>query len=338
MPSSRILQYIWISIHPPRVGRDAIAAKYGWDYDISIHPPRVGRDRPLSAYQDGSIADFNPPSPCGEGRVFLSDLILYLYFNPPSPCGEGRPVWGCHCNGCKFQSTLPVWGGTHCSLWLHDDYYISIHPPRVGRDTSYLDDYNATIISIHPPRVGRDRNPGTVKAGWQISIHPPRVGRDLLFRPKSYVWLRFQSTLPVWGGTEKAEAQQGKQTISIHPPRVGRDLGAWDVEHHIEISIHPPRVGRDWPGGRGCYQHQNISIHPPRVGRDDHSQLTSLASGISIHPPRVGRDYTSCYNFNFHCHFNPPSPCGEGQNRAARLVAELIFQSTLPVWGGTLKF
>ena len=33
--------------------------------------------------------------------------------------------------------------------------------------------------------------------------------------------------------------------------------------------------------------------------------------------------------------FNPPSPCGEGPESAKRLHVGTIFQSTLPVWGGT---
>ena len=34
---------------------------------------------------------------------------------------------------------------------------ISIHPPRVGRDTPMLEQCWYSVISIHPPRVGRDR-------------------------------------------------------------------------------------------------------------------------------------------------------------------------------------
>ena len=34
-----------------------------------------------------------------------------------------------------FQSTLPVWGGTHIFYSLLKIEGISIHPPRVGRDS-----------------------------------------------------------------------------------------------------------------------------------------------------------------------------------------------------------
>ena len=34
--------------------------------------------------------------------------------------------------------------------------------------------------------------------------------------------------------------------------------------------------------------------------------------------------------------FNPPSPCGEGQTRTPRGTKGQLFQSTLPMRGGTL--
>ena len=78
-----------------------------------------------------------------------------------------------------FQSTLPVWGGTFR------------HRPTVSVDD----------ISIHPPRVGRDEVPIKFLCYVIISIHPPRVGRDFL-STQIGIWLpKFQSTLPVWGGT-----------------------------------------------------------------------------------------------------------------------------------------
>ena len=78
-----------ISIHPPHAGRDEAAAAVIDRFLISIHPPHAGRDLRASrtcTYQ----LDFNPPSPCGEGP--LSGVI---------PAANSR-----------FQSTLPMRGGT----------------------------------------------------------------------------------------------------------------------------------------------------------------------------------------------------------------------------------
>ena len=170
--------------------------------------------------------------------------------------------------------------------------------------------------------------------------------------------MRFQSTLPVWGGTQRPSGRTQRRFISIHPPRVGRDLQTFsvsilstmisihpprvgrdfiiaDYDHNYCISIHPPRVGRD----RLLYrkqQGQSISIHPPRVGRDPAIGRMKLGDvRISIHPPRVGRDAGREDLFRSHQHFNPPSPCGEGHRLAASRASLILFQSTLPVWGGT---
>ena len=78
-----------------------------------------------------------------------------------------------------------------------------------------------------------------------------------------------------------------------------------------------------------------ISIHPPRVGRDVNLWQIVRVIEISIHPPRVGRDYkNNLCKLDFR-YFNPPSPCGEGQKGCCSMKMNPIFQSTLPVWGGT---
>ena len=59
---------------------------------------------------------------------------------------------------------------------------------------------------------------------------------------------------------------------------------------------------------------RRISIHPPRVGRDEcDRQPVPAETGISIHPPRVGRD----------------------EDFEVVVSLDAVFQSTLPVWGGT---
>ena len=102
----------------------------------------------------------------------------------------------------------------------------------------------------------------------------------------------FQSTHPVWGGTEIKRLVDQCQDISIHPPRVGwDDQGMLEVKNSI-ISIHPPRVG--WDGGMDDLDMAQflISIHPPRVGWDPRwSAAEPHVLQISIHPPRVGWDF-----------------------------------------------
>ena len=102
-----------------------------------------------------------------------------------------------------FQSTRPVWGATVGVLVIVPNaQQISIHAPRVGRDSAVgqlrdrqqyfnprapcgarhaigIQAARIEAISIHAPRVGRDkkwRNLTDDEA--EISIHAPRVGRD----------------------------------------------------------------------------------------------------------------------------------------------------------------
>ena len=237
---------------------------------ISIHPPRVGRDRRIGGLPK-SGRNFNPPSPCGEGQPNGSDFCGYISnFNPPSPCGEGRGSGIATSRYFTFQSTLPVWGGT--------EDLACIQAVKV---------FQSTLPVWGGTHRGRSR-----LVPHRISIHPPRVGRDSPLSPLAPSVTRFQSTLPVWGGTV-----------------IWQKMGAG------------PR----------------ISIHPPRVGRDLASPAIKLIGVISIHPPRVGRDNELVFLLFFLDNFNPPSPCGEGRFASSPATAEPIFQSTLPVWGGTAK-
>ena len=58
----------FISIHPPRGGRDVDAEGHHLPpVHISIHPPRGGRDDESGLFRLAG-PNFNPPSPWGEGR------------------------------------------------------------------------------------------------------------------------------------------------------------------------------------------------------------------------------------------------------------------------------
>ncbi len=83
-----------------------------YDFVISIHSPRVGRD---AAHHRHKMTpdNFNPLSPCGE-RLWAD-------------CGYDTAI--------RFQSTLPVWGETTDTGNFYYAKIISIHSPRVGRDS-----------------------------------------------------------------------------------------------------------------------------------------------------------------------------------------------------------
>ncbi len=102
-----------ISIHSPRMGRDAVAVVIAAAIVISIHSPRMGRD-----------CTNTPKCPC------------IRYFNPLSPHGERHILDKYEATKSIFQSTLPAWGETTTRSTMPDSPKISIHSPRMGRDLS----------------------------------------------------------------------------------------------------------------------------------------------------------------------------------------------------------
>ena len=237
-----------------------------------------------------------------------------------------------------FQSTLPVWGGTRavCETFraIHDfnppspcgegpgklaaggvNGGISIHPPRVGRDSGMLSlMYTSLPFQSTLPVWGGTRQvgPGGQKYRFQSTL--PVWGGTGPKMQKTVQKREFQSTLPVWGGTGMPAISLLTTSISIHPPRVGRDLY---------------RQGSDDPG--------EISIHPPRVGRDTSARVSRSRVPHFNPPSPCGEGhFYGPWLISFRRHFNPPSPCGEGPPLGPSYQPLMVgFQSTLPVWGGT---
>ena len=101
----------------------------------------------------------------------------------------------------RFQSTLPVWGATLAQVRFKPMMIISIHAPRVGSDKSVT--YLVTLANYFNPR-----SPCGERL---ISSSQPSGGSV------------FQSTLPVWGATNRHQQTIHHRKISIHAPRVGSD-------------------------------------------------------------------------------------------------------------------
>ena len=149
-------------------------------------------------------------------------------FNPRSPCGE-RPSF---CLLRRLRSSIsihaPRVGSDSVALFMsYSVTNISIHAPRVGSDKGYTSVLARILISIHAPRVGSDRcllmripttqnfNPRSPCGERPRSVEF-RTSRYHDFNPRSPCGERpfhfhgflsgdglFQSTLPVWGATEK---------------------------------------------------------------------------------------------------------------------------------------
>ena len=143
-------------------------------------------------------AYFNPPSPCGEGHSEHShNHCPRRNFNPPSPCGEGRT---CSCVACPRSK-------------------ISIHPPRVGRDTSQPPPFDATTLFQSTLPVWGGTPPSRCVTHHGRYFNPPSPCGEgpgamiaLLFAPV------FQSTLPVWGGTRRWHKTARRIPWNFNPP------------------------------------------------------------------------------------------------------------------------
>ena len=146
----------------------------------------------------------------------------------------------------------------------------------------------------------------------KISIHPPREGRDGGFRQGPPVHGDFNPPSPCGEGQAVL--------ISIRPE--------WVFQ-----STLPARGGtysREW-ATRLCL----ISIHPPRGGRDINNG-NAARDRPNFNPPSPwGEGPNGLWRAPTQRHFNPPSPWGEGPLRIMGLIPGSLFQSTLPVGGGT---
>ena len=102
---------------------------------VSIHAPRVGRD---------------------ESSLYTVTGILVFQFT--------RPAWGATHSPLSsltlpsFQFTRPAWGATASNIIYSRTAVVSIHAPRVVRDSDAAERFSVHAVSVHAPRVGRDRN------------------------------------------------------------------------------------------------------------------------------------------------------------------------------------
>ena len=169
--------------------------------EISIHAPRVGRDAPAAA-QGFHCRNFNPRAPCGARHIAAAPDHKHTQFQ------STRPVWGATCCILRRHSLAPNFNprapcGTRrdrraarCAL-----HRISIHAPRVGRDALAPGVFTEGYISIHAPRVGRDLPSGGT-AGQALTFQSTRPVWDattLIGKRRSR--FAFQSTRPVWDAT-----------------------------------------------------------------------------------------------------------------------------------------
>ena len=168
------------------------------------------------------------------------------HFNPRAPCGARLPKFQHRNRSYNFNPRAPCGARQQSILFIDNDFKISIHAPRAGRDRNRRE-YRDSATDFNP------RAPcGARRASF---CYPP-------------VDKLFQSTRPVRGATRLISARTGGERISIHAPRAGRDL--FRLRQFRRFRYFNPRA----PCGArprctlACSALKAISIHAPRAGRD----------------------------------------------------------------------
>ena len=125
---------------------------------------------------------------------------------------------------------------------------------------------------------------------------------------------KFQSTLPMRGATRVTKVFKNPIGFQSTLPMRGATQAGRPDHENVFISIHAPHAGSDL-------------VHGPDGSRRP----------ISIHAPHAGSDQPLEESLPAVADFNPRSPCGERLYSSLRSLSALIFQSTLPMRGATLR-
>ena len=229
------------------MGRDAFMRLAGNRQPHSIHAPRMGRDvsfgfftsasavfqstRPVWGATDVSswwaslIAIFQSTRPVwGATHSSASCKIYWFYFNPRAPYGARPSIGSDEWSEKIFQSTRPVWGATYYRRTHQQDNSISIHAPRMGRDSA---------------------EPSSSRQASDFNPRAPYGARPLQ-KALSGKSETFQSTRPVWGATVlRLSAIYSSGDFNPRAPYGARHDFYWPVFANLGISIHAPRMGRD---------------------------------------------------------------------------------------------
>ena len=237
-------------------------------------------------------------------------------------------------------------------------YFISIHAPLAGCDSTQRTSLSRWTISIHAPLAGCDTVYITTAPEEDISIHAPLAGCDAYGkRVAQDIFISIHA--PLAGCDACREVSLRRLRISIHAPLAGCDAPTFNLAFSgLNFNPRTPcgvRPRTNVPDvGRQPFQ----STHPLR-GATEAINYSAATGAISIHAPLAGCDYrrrggwltAQDFNPRTPCgvrlrssqwavpqrHFNPRTPCGV--RRAGRRGTRKIsaFQSTHPLRGATAK-
>ena len=171
-----------------------------------------------------------------------------MYFNPRAPCGARPRQLPATGQGSLFQSTRPVWGATASMPSLSSRAVFQSTRPVWGATHSPASDPGCARISIHAPRVGRDssfrRCPCTAAA---FQSTRPVWGATRADGWRRYVLQHFNPRAPCGARRRgRLAAHAGMANFNPRAPCGARLGPALSLSPSLLISIHAPRVGRDY--------------------------------------------------------------------------------------------
>jgi len=160
-----------VSIHAPRVGRDTEFVGSYVTALVSIHAPRVGRDSscPLNVQLRER---FNSRAPRGARLVLhVPQGMIRVGFNSRAPRGARQQIAGDLRAIRRFQFTRPAWGATRVTVSPRRQVKFQFTRPAWGATGVRADGAQRVDVSIHAPRVGRDSTctPPTWFRGFQFT-------------------------------------------------------------------------------------------------------------------------------------------------------------------------
>ena len=147
------------------------------------------------------------------------------------------------------------------------------------------------------------------------------------------VGMDFNPPAPCGAGHSRSDTTRGIENFN---PPAPCGAGLWyTLTAHSPAGFQSTRPMRGGTIKRGSRSSSwIISIHPPHAGRDKITDRPKAGKGISIHPPHAGRDDKAWIKELQLDHFNPPAPCGAGQDNGQAKGRKRNFNPPAPCGAG----
>ena len=203
---------------------------------------------------------------------------------------------------------------------MHFDKYgeISIHAPRMGSDLGYNVQQSINNLDFNPrsPYGERPCKPSDCAGFVRFQSTLPVWGATVNGHSADAVDV-FQSTLPVWGATRRRQTVDlgGYETFQSTLPVWG---ATWTrhATRHTTANFNPRSPYGERPKAWQTGSHPNkFQSTLPVWGATNSGSPATLVSNISIHAPRMGSDLLLFDSVTTQHNFNPRSPYGERHRR-----------------------